>query len=63
MKWTKKQLCMLLAAVVSVCFAVCLIATVRIVLTAQAVPSGMGMLTLITALCTFMIWRGVREME
>ncbi len=63
MKWTKKQLCMLLAAVVSVCFTVCLIATIRISLISKSAPSGMGMLTLITAVCTFMIWRGVRDME
>ena len=59
----KKQICMILAAVVSVCFLVCLIATVRIALADGSIPSGMGMLTLVTAVCAIVIWRGAMEMK
>ena len=63
MKRPAKQLCTLLAAAVSVCFLVCLVSTLRIFLLSGSLPSGMGMLTIVTALCTFIIWKGVREME
>lgn len=63
----KKQLCLLIAALVSICLVVCLISTAVAVFaavqTGAEVPMGMVMMTLVTALCTVMIWRGVREME
>ena len=58
---------MIIAAAVSVCFLVCLISTVQVVLEAQAngspVPLGMVMLTLVTLLCAALIWKGVRDMD
>ena len=64
---TKKKICMMIAALVSICCLVSLVSTVIGVLAAVksggAVPTGMVMLTLVTAFCTVMIWRGVREME
>ena len=67
MKLTKKQILTILAAAVSVCFVMSLLSTVRAVMGAvqsgAAVPYGMVMLTLVTAVCTFTIWRGVREMD
>ena len=63
----KKQICTLLAALVSVCLVVSLVSTgVGILGAVQSggeVPTGMVMLTLVTAVCTVMIWKGVREME
>lgn len=63
----KKQVCMLIAALVSVCCVVSLVSTVIAMLGAVQsggeIPVGMVMLTLVTAACTGMIWRGVREME
>ena len=66
MKLTKKQLCAVIAAAVSICFLICLINTVRVWMAAAAAgaefPVGMLMLTIVTGLCTVIIWRGVREM-
>ncbi len=63
----KKQLCVIIAALVSLCLVVSLVSTAVSVLgavqTGGEVPMGMVMLTLVTAVCTFMIWKGVREME
>ena len=67
MKITKRQLCAVIAAAVSICFLVCLISTVRVAASAMQsggeFPMGMGMLTLVTAACTVLIWKGVREMD
>lgn len=63
----KKQLCMIVAAMVSVCLVVSLVSTGIGVLSAMQsggeIPTGMVMLTLVTGVCTYMIWKGVREME
>lgn len=62
----KRTFCAILAAVVSVCFVVCLAITVRAVLAASdagaPLPMGLVMLTLVTGFCAFVIWKGVREM-
>ena len=66
MKLTKKQILTILAAAVSVCFVVSLLSTVRAVMGAvqsgAAVPYGMVMLTLVTAVCGGIIWSGVMKM-
>jgi hypothetical protein len=63
----KKQICLLIAVLVSLCALVSLGATVMAVAGAaqmdSEIPSGMVMLTLVTLFCTVMIWRGVREMQ
>lgn len=63
----KKQVCTLIAALVSLCLVVSVVSTAVSVLgavqTGGEAPMGMVMLTLVTALCTIMIWKGVREME
>lgn len=63
----KKQMCLMLAGLVSICCLVCLISAVTSVAAAVqaggSIPTGMIMLTLVTAFCTVMIWKGVREME
>ena len=63
----KKQICTLLAALVSVCLVVSFVSTgigiLGAVQSGGEVPTGMVMLTLVTAVCTLMIWKGVREME
>ena len=67
MQFSNKQACMIIAAAVSVCFLVCLISTVQVVLAARAnggsIPLGMVMLTLVTLLCAALIWKGVRDMD
>ena len=63
----KKLVCTILAALVSICLAVSLISTgigvLGAVQSGKEMPTGVVMLTLVTAVCTFMIWKGVREME
>lgn len=63
----KKQVCLMLAALVSICCLICLMATVSGVVAAirsgAAVPTGMIFLSCVTLLCAGMIWKGVREME
>ena len=63
---TKKQICIALACVVSLCFLVCLIALVRTAVLAvragASIPGGMVMLTLVTGVCAGMILRGVTKM-
>lgn len=63
----KKQVCLLIAALVSICMVVCLVSTgigvLGAVRSGDDVPLGMVMLSLVTVVCTVMIWRGVREME
>lgn len=67
MKSRKKQICILIAGVVSICCVISLISTVTGVLGAvrsgEPIPTGMVMLTLVTAFCTAVIWKGVRDME
>lgn len=64
---SKKKACMAIAALVSVCAVTCLISTIHsFVLAIGAggdIPTGMLMLTLVTFFCTFIIWRGVRQMD
>lgn len=63
----KKQVCALIAALVSVCLIVSVVSTgigiLGAVQSGGEIPTGMVMLTLVTAVCTYMIWKGVREME
>jgi membrane protein implicated in regulation of membrane protease activity len=63
----KKQLCLGLAGLVSICFLISLLSTVTALVAAlQAgaeLPVGMVFLTALTAMCTVMLWKGVREME
>lgn len=63
----KKQVCLMIAGMVSICCLISLIATVTGVVAAVRsggeIPTGMVMLTLVTAFCTAVIWRGVRDME
>ncbi len=67
MRSNKKKICMGIAAAVSVCFVVTLIGTAEVVYSAvqsgAAIPTGMIMLTLVTLLCSVLIWKGVREMD
>ena len=67
MKWKKKQLCMVIAAAVSVCALISLLATAQVIAAAVrgggAIPTGMVMLTLVTLLCAAVIWKGVRDMD
>ncbi len=66
-KISRKQMALVVAAVVSMCFIICLVSTVEAVSAAlQAgleVPYGMVMLTVLTMVCTVVIWKGVREMK
>ena len=63
----KIQACLVLAALVSICCLICLIATISGVAAAMqsggSIPTGMIFLFCVTLLCTVMIWKGVREME
>ena len=58
---------MVCAAAVSVCALVSLMVTARALIAAvrggEAIPTGMVMLTLVTLLCTAVIWKGVGYME
>ena len=67
MKNRKKTICIGIAVIVSVCFLVSLITTVGVVAAAvqsgSTVPAGMIMLSLVTLVCTVLIWKGVREMD
>ncbi len=61
---SKKQMCIVLAVVVSLCCLVCLISTViSLIAAAGELPTGMIFLTLVTGCCAVMIWKGVREMD
>jgi predicted Co/Zn/Cd cation transporter (cation efflux family) len=63
----KKQVCQMIAALVSICALISLLSTVAAVAAAVSggseIPTGMIFLTLVTICCTIMIWRGVREMQ
>lgn len=57
----------MIAGLVSVCAVLSLVTTVRSSLLAleqgSTFPAGMLMLTLVTVVCTVVIWRGVIHME
>ncbi len=61
----KKQVCIILAGLVSGCCLVCLLASIVNVIVAvrtnNPIPMGTIMLTLVTGLCAGVIWKGVRE--
>ena len=63
----KKQVCMMIAALVSICAVIAIGSTVMAFVSAAkagaAMPTGMAFLSLVTIFCTVMIWRGVRDME
>lgn len=63
----KRKICVLIAVLVSLCLVVSVVSTgigvIGAVRSGGEVPTGMVMLTLVTAVCTYMIWKGVREME
>ena len=63
----KKQACILLAVVASICCLLAGIATVIHVVAAiragTGIPMGMLLLTGMTGLCAGMIWKGVGEIE
>ncbi len=63
----KKLICILIAVVVSICCAVSLIGTIRAVTlsvrSGGVLPTGMIMLSLVTLVCTVVIWKGVLEMK
>ena len=57
----------MIAGIVSICCIICLVASVRgvagAVQSGSAVPYTPIFMTLVTAVCTVMIWKGVRDME
>ena len=63
----KKGICLGIAVIVTVCFLVTLVSTITVTAAAvqngAEVPAGMIMLSLITLVCTALIWKGVREMK
>jgi hypothetical protein len=63
----KKQVCLLIAVLVSICALVSLLSTAVAVAASLSggseIPTGMIFLTLVTVFCMVMIWRGVREMQ
>ena len=63
----KKQICLMVAALVSICAVIAVGSTVMAFVAAvqagESVPMGMAMLSLVTIFCTVMIWRGVHDME
>lgn len=67
MKFGKKQACLMIAGIVSICCIICLISSITGI--ADALHSGGALpytsiaVTLVTAVCTVMIWKGVRDME
>ena len=67
MKFGKKQACLMIAGIVSICTIICLISS--IVGVADALHSGSVMpymsmvMTLVTAVNTVIIWKSVRDME
>lgn len=67
MKFGKKQACLMIAGIVSICCMISLIDTVLAIIGAvqggAEIPVGMIMLTLVTGYCTFLLWRSVRRME
>ena len=59
----KKQWCQCLAGLVSICFVVCLLNTIEAFKTASSTPVTMLFLTIVTALCTVIIWRSIMKMD
>ncbi len=67
LKFGKKQACLMIAGIVSICCMICLIDTVLAIIGAVQgggdIPWGMVMLTLLTGYCTVLLWRSVRKMD
>ncbi len=63
----KKQACQMLAGLVSICALVSLINTIQAAVMVRSTggefPMGMLMLTILTLVCTVVIWNGVRHMD
>jgi hypothetical protein len=63
----KKQVCLMIAGLVSICFLICLISAIHAVVAAveagASLPTSAILATLVTAVCTVSIWKGVREMD
>lgn len=63
----KKQACQMVAGLVSVCAVLSLLSTAKNIMLyleeGGTFPIGMLMLTLITIVCTVVIWRGVMHMD
>lgn len=63
----KKQACQMIAGVVSICAILCIMSTVKAFMQVRAVggsfPMGMILLSLMTVVCTILIWNGVRNMD
>lgn len=63
----KRQICLMIAALVSICAVIAVGSTVvaftAAVKSGAAMPVGMAFLSIVTIFCTVMIWRGVRDME
>lgn len=67
MKFGKKQACLMIAGIVSICCMISLIDTVLAIIGAVRgggdIPVAMIFLTLLTGYCTVFLWRSVRKME
>lgn len=63
----KRQVCQMIAALVSICAVISVGSTVAAFVAAYQAgaeyPMGMALMSMVTILCTVMIWRGVRQME
>lgn len=63
----KKQACQMIAGIVSICALISIISTVQAFLEVRAsggaYPVSMILLSLMTVLCTVLIWRGVINMD
>lgn len=63
----KKQICLMIAALVSICCAISVVVTVHSIQLAleygSEVPIGIILLTMVTLFSTVVIWKGVREMD
>ena len=63
----KRQVCQMIAALVSICAVISVGSTVAACAAAQQAgaedPMGKALMSMVTILCTVMIWRGVRQME
>ena len=57
----------MIAGVVSICAILCIMSTVKAFMQVHAVggsfPMGMILLSLMTVVCTILIWNGVRNMD
>ena len=63
----KRQVCQMIAALVSICAVISVGSTVAAFVAASRAeaeyPMGIAFLSLVTIFCTVMIWRGVMQME